>query len=189
MSVSPTDVTSLLVAWSQGDQSACDQLLSIVYDELRRLARSYLRGERPNHTLQSRDLVHEAFLRLIDQEYVTWKNRAHFFGIAAQMMRRILINHAVAQRSAKRGGPAVKLTLDEAAHLAGQREIELIALDDALKDLEAIDPQQCRIVEFRFFSGLSIEETALILGISPATVSREWRIAKMWLRREISKNG
>ena len=189
MSISPTDVTSLLVAWSQGDQAACDQLFAIVYEELRRLARNYLRRERPHHTFESKDLVHEAYLRLIDQKYVTWKNRAHFFGIAAQMMRRILVNHAIARRTEKRGGMTVKLPLDAAINRAREQDLDLVALDDALGDLEALDPRQCRVVELRFFSGLSIEETAEMLGISPATVSREWSIAKMWLHRELSKEG
>ncbi len=183
----PQDVTQLLVAWNQGNPAALDQLLPVVYGELRRLARNYLRRERPDHTLQATALVHEAYLRLIDQNQVTWQNRAHFFGVAAQMMRRILVNHALAKKAEKRGGLQHKLSLDEAVSFAEQREVDLVALDDALKTLETIDPQQNRIVELRFFGGLSIEETAEVLGISPATVKREWRTAKLWLRREISK--
>jgi len=189
MNTVPQNVTSLLIAWNQGDQSALDQLMAVVYDELRLLARGYLRRERSNHTLQSKDLVHEAYLRLIDQKRVTWQNRSHFFGIAAQMMRRILVNHAKARHSAKRGAAAIKLTLDEAVNFAERREVDLVALDDALGDLEVIDPQQCRIVELRFFGGLSIEETAEVLGISPATVNREWSVAKLWLHREIDRTG
>src|SRR5437867_361736 len=160
--------------------------MPVVYGELRRLAQHYLRRERPDHTLQATALVHEAYLRLIDQHSVTWQNRAHFFGIAAQMMRRILVNHAVAKRSEKRGGLETKLSLDEAVSFADQREVDLVALDDALKELEALDPQQSRVVELRFFGGLSIEETAEALGISPATVKRDWSTAKIWLRRAIS---
>jgi RNA polymerase sigma factor (TIGR02999 family) len=182
-----SDVTSLLVAWNQGDQAALEELLPVVYDELRKLARSYLRRERPDHTLQATALVHEAYLRLIDQNQVTWQNRAHFFGLAAQMMRRILVNHAVAKKTDKRGGQQEKLSLDEAVSFAAAREVDLIALDDALKELEQLDPQQSRVVELRFFAGLSIEETAEVLGISPATVKREWATAKLWLHRQISR--
>ena len=182
------NVTQLLVAWNQGDQAALDQLLPVVYDELRSLARSYLRRERSDHTLQATALVHEAYLRLIDQHSVTWQNCAHFFGIAAQMMRRILVNHARAKKTEKRGGLEHKLSLDEVVSFAEQREVDLVALDDALKTLESFDPQQSRIVELRFFTGLSIEETVEVLGISPATVKRDWSTAKVWLRREISKS-
>jgi RNA polymerase sigma factor (TIGR02999 family) len=188
MTSSTHGVTQLLIAWNKGDQAALDQLLPVVYDELRRLARSYLRRERPDHTLQATALVHEAYLRLIEQERVTWQNRAHFFGIAAQLMRRILVNHAVAKRTEKRGGFVERLALDEAVSFAEQRDIDLVALDDALKALEALDPQQSRVVELRFFGGLSIEETAEVLGISPATIKREWNTAKLWLRREISRS-
>jgi len=187
MASSPQGVTQLLLAWNQGDQAALDQLLPVVYDELRRLARSYLRRERPDHTLQATALVHEAYLRLIDQHSVTWQNRAHFFGIAAQMMRRILINHAESRHAAKRGGTADKLSLDEAISFGGEREVDLIALDDALKGLEKLDPQKSRLVELRFFGGLTIEETAEILGVSRATVERDWRTAKAWLRHEMSR--
>ena len=183
----PHDLTQLLVAWNQGNPAALDQLLPVVYDELRRLAHAYLRRERPDHTLQATALVHEAYLRLIDQNQVTWQNRAHFFGIAAQMMRRILVNHALAKKAEKRGGLQHKLSLDEAVSFADEREVDLVALDDALKTLGTLDPQQSRIVELRFFAGLSIEETAEVLGISPATVKRDWSTAKIWLRREISK--
>jgi RNA polymerase sigma factor (TIGR02999 family) len=183
------DVTQLLVAWNEGNQDALERLLPAVYDELRKLARSYLRRERPDHTLQATALVHEAYLRLIDQNQVTWQNRAHFFGIAAQMMRRILVNHAEARRADKRGGGAQKLSLDEAIDLAEERAVDLIALDDAMKALAEFDPQQARIVELRYFGGLSIEETAEVVGVSPATVKREWSTAKMWLHRELSRGG
>ncbi len=179
------DVTHLLAAWNRGDQEALEQLMPVVYDELRRLARSYLRRERSDHTLQATALVHEAYFRLIDQERVTWQNRAHFFGLAAQMMRRILVNHAVARKSEKRGGDATKLALDDAVSFAAPREVDLIALDDALQELATLDVQQSRVVELRFFAGLSIEETAEVLGISPATVKREWATAKRWLQLQL----
>ena len=187
MSSTMEGVTQLLVAWNQGNQDALEELFPVVYDELRKLARSYLRRERVNHTLQSTALVHEAYLRLIDQKQVNWQNRAHFFGIAAQMMRRILVNHAVAKQTEKRGGDVPKLSLDDAVSFAQERAVDLIALDDALKELETLDPQQSRIVELRFFGGLSIEETAEVLHISPATVKREWATAKLWLHRQISR--
>src|SRR6266550_6778096 len=159
MDSDPPTITQLLVGWSNGDQEALAQLTPLVYDELRRMARTYLRGERSDHTLQATALVHEAYLRLIDQHSVSWQNRAHFFGIASQMMRRILVNHALARATAKRGGDAQKLSLDEATNFAGEREIDLIALDEALKELERMDPQQTRIVELRFFGGLSIDRS------------------------------
>ena len=180
-------ITELLVEWSQGDQAALDRLAPLVYEELRRMARTYLRGERPDHTLQATALVHEAYLRLVDQRRVSWQNRAHFFGIASQMMRRILVNHAAARAAAKRGGGARKLALDEAAGLAGGREVELIALDEALKELEKLDQRQSRIVELRYFGGLSLEETAEALDLSPATVKREWSTARLWLRRRMKQ--
>ena len=188
MDSAPPTITQLLSEWSAGDREALDRLMPLVYDELRRLARSYLRRERPDHTLQATALVHEAYMRLIDQHSVTWQNRAHFFGIASQMMRRILVNHALAKATDKRGGHAEKLSLDRAIVVDGEREVDLIALDDALKELETTDARQCRIVELRFFGGLSIEETAEVLKLSPATVKREWSTAKLWLRRQIAKN-
>jgi RNA polymerase sigma factor (TIGR02999 family) len=181
------EITQLLIEWSKGEETALDQLMPLVYDELRQLARSYLRRERPDHTLQATALVHEAYLRLIDQHSVTWQNRAHFFGIASQMMRRILVNHAVSREAAKRGGFVQKLSLDEAVGWADEREVDLIALDEALNELERLDPRQGRIVELRFFGGLSIEATAEVLNISPATVKREWATARLWLRRQIAK--
>lgn len=182
-----TNVTQLLVQSCQGDRAAMDQLLPLVYDELRRLARAYLRRERPDHTLQGTALVHEVYLRLIDQHSVRWQNRAHFFAMAAQMIRRILVDHARGQKAAKLGAGAVKLSLDEAVGLPGQRDLDLIALDDALHGLATIDPDQSRVVELRFFGGLSIEETAEVLGVSPATVNREWSSARAWLFREMTR--
>lgn len=183
---SATDVTRLLVDWGHGDQSALDSLLPLIYNELRRVADSYLRRDRPGHTLQATALVNEAFLRLIDHTQINWQNRAHFFGAAANLMRQILIQHARATHAAKRGGQRQKLYLDEAGDLAQSGDLDLVALDDALHDLEAVAPRQCRIVELRYFGGLSIEETGEALSISPATVKREWTMAKAWLRREIS---
>lgn len=182
----PKDVSQLLIAWNKGDRAAQDELMQLVYDELRRLARSYLRRERPDHTLQPTALVHEAYLKLVDQKSVNWQNRAHFFGIAALMMRRILVNYAEGRRAAKRGGDAGRLSLSAIDRLAGQQELDLIALDDALKSLAEIDPQQSRIVELRYFGGLTIEEIAEVAGISVATVNREWSIARAYLRRQIS---
>lgn len=183
---SATDVTRLLVDWGHGDQSALDSLLPLIYNELRRVADSYLRRDRPGHTLQATALVNEAFLRLINQDQINWQNRAHFFGAAANLMRQILIQHARANHAAKRGGERQKLYLDEAGDVAQSSDLDLVALDDALSDLEAVAPRQCRIVELRYFGGLSIEETGEVLSISPATVKREWTMAKAWLRRAIS---
>jgi RNA polymerase sigma factor (TIGR02999 family) len=183
------DVTRLLVDWSNGDQAALEELTPLVYGELRRLAGRYLRRERPDHTLQSTALVHEAYMRLIDQRSVRWQNRAHFFGVAAQLIRRILVDHARGRMAAKRGAAVCKLSLDEAIETPGARDLDLAALDDALNALARIDLQQSRIVELRFFTGLSIEETAEVLHISPATVKRDWTTAKAWLFREISRGG
>ncbi|HZQ69517.1 MAG TPA: sigma-70 family RNA polymerase sigma factor [Terriglobales bacterium] len=179
-------VTRLLLQWTDGDAKALDQLLPLVYDELRRLAQSYLRRENVGHTLQSTALVHEAYLRLVDQRDVNWQNRSHFFGIAAQMMRRVLVDHARAHHAAKRGSGGIKVTLDEGLVAAEQRDVNVIALDEALTRLGEIDPQQGRIVELRFFAGLSIEDTAEVLKISPATVKRDWAMAKAWLYGEMS---
>jgi RNA polymerase sigma factor (TIGR02999 family) len=177
-------VTRLLVRWTEGDKQALEDLLPLVYDELRRLARRYLQQERPGHTLQSTALVHEAYLRLVDQN-VSWQNRAHFFGIAAQMMRRILVDHARSRSAAKRGDGAGRVTLDEGLVALEQRDVDVVALDEALTNLAKIDPQQGKIVELRFFAGLSIEETSEVLHISPATVKRDWAMAKAWLHREM----
>jgi RNA polymerase sigma factor (TIGR02999 family) len=182
---SPKDVTQLLLDWSSGDKEALDQLMPLVYDELHRLAEHYMRQERPDHTLQPTALVHEVYLKLIDQTRVKWQNHAHFFGVAAQLMRRIVIKHARQHHAAKRGGGERKLSLDEAVVLTAERATDLIALDDALTSLSAVDAQQSRVVELRFFGGLTIEETAEVLGVSPATVKREWRMARAWLQREI----
>jgi RNA polymerase sigma factor (TIGR02999 family) len=175
----------MLIDWSQGDPDAPARLMPLVYEELRQLARQYLKQERPDHTLQATGLVHEAYLRLVDQNTTTWQNRAHFLGVAAQIMRRILVDYARSHRAEKRGGTWDKLAFDEALALAVPRSINLIALDDALKDLMELDPQQSQIVELRFFGGLSNEEIGEVLDVSPSTVKREWRIAKAWLRREI----
>jgi RNA polymerase sigma-70 factor, ECF subfamily len=182
----PKDVTRLLLAWSQGDQAALDELLPLVNAELHRLAAYYMRRESPGHTLQTSALVNEAYLRLIDQRQVQWQNRAHFFGIAAQLMRRILLDHARSRQQARRGGGLRQVSLDEAATV-GQRAAELIALDDALNDLAALDARKSQIVELRFFGGLSNEEVAEVTGLSLRTIEREWRKAKVWLHQSISK--
>lgn len=179
-------VSQLLVAWSGGDQSALEELMPLVYEELRRLAHHYIRRERPGHTLQTSGLVNEAYLRLVDQTNVQWQNRAHFFGIAARLMRQILVDYARRQRYAKRGGDARRLSLDEALIISKERAADVVALDDALKTLAEIDPRQSQIVELRFFGGLSIEETAEVLSVSAGTVMRDWTLAKAWLRRELT---
>ena len=179
------EVTRLLVDWNATDSEAAARLMPIVYDELRQLARKYLQRERPDHTLQATGLVHEAYLRLVDQGTTTWQNRAHFFGVAAQVMRRVLVDHARNRRAEKRAGGWEKLALDDAIDSSAERSVDLIALDDALKDLSALDARQSQIVELRFFGGLTNEEIAEVLQISPRTVKREWRMAKAWLRREI----
>ncbi len=186
MSTSPHAVTQLLVDWGNGDDQALEKLTPLVYQELKRLAARYLRRERREHTLQSTALVHEAWLRLIDQDHVHWQNRAQFFGIAAEMIRRILIDHARNRQAAKRGDGAIKLSLDDALAAPDRRDFDLVALDDALGDLCKLDPKQGKLVELRFFAGLSIEESAEVLGVSPATVKREWAAAKAWLYRELS---
>lgn len=185
MSTSPHEVTKLLVAWGEGDQNARDELMPLVYEELRRLAHSYMIRERPAHTLQTSGLVNEAFLRLVDQRDVHWQNRAHFFGIAAQMMRRILVDYARNRGYAKRGGSARQVSLEEGLIISQERSEEVIALDEALTRLSDFDWRKSQIVELRFFCGLSIEETAEILKVSPGTVKRDWTLAKAWLRREM----
>lgn len=184
----PNDLTQLLHAWRKGDEAARNQLMSLVYDELRRLAGNYLRRERAGHTLQPTALVHEAYLQLIDQSQVSWESRAHFFGAAARLMRRILVDHARAHNAEKRGGGEERLELNEAIGVPEQKDINLLALDDALSELARIDPQQSQIVELRYFGGLSIEETATVLNISPATIKREWSMAKVWLYRQVSRD-
>lgn len=181
------DVTRLLVDWSGGHQQAADQLIPLVYEELRRLASRYLGRERPGHTLQPTALVHEAYLQLIDQRQVRWQNRAHFFGVAATLMRRILLEHARNLHAAKRGGTVQKVSLDEASVLPQRQDVDLLALDDALTSLTALDPQQGRIVELRFFGGLTQEEIGEVLAVSPTTVKREWRVARAWLVRELDR--
>ena len=168
------------------DGTELDDLMPVVYDELRRLAQKYLSRERPGHTLQTTALVHEAYLRLVDQKQVDWQNRAQFFGIAAQMMRRILINYAQDRNAKKRQGYATKISLDDAVSFFEKRELDLMELDEALNRLAALDPQQTQIVELRFFGGLTIEEVSEVLGISPATTKREWDSAKLWLRRQLN---
>ncbi|HXB55980.1 MAG TPA: ECF-type sigma factor [Vicinamibacteria bacterium] len=183
-SVPSKPISELLVRWKGGDQEALQALLPLVYDELKRIAHHYLRNERPGHTLQSTALVHEAYLRLVESP-LQLQNRAHFFAVAARLMREILVDHARRRRAAKRDYRC-KITLDRAVALPQKREVDLLALDDALDELSRLDPRQGRIVELRFFGGLSIEETSEILGISPATVKREWATARAWLHREMS---
>jgi RNA polymerase sigma factor (TIGR02999 family) len=186
MPLLPGEVTQLLLSWNSGDKEALNQLIPLVEKELRRLARRYMRREREDHTLQTSALINEAYVRLVDQENVGWQDRSHFFAVAAQVMRHILIDHARKHQYAKRGGGAEKVPLDEIADLSDQRAAELIAMDDALRDLAEADPRKSQIVELRFFGGLSIEETAEALGVSPATVIREWRTARAWLHHAIS---
>jgi RNA polymerase sigma factor (TIGR02999 family) len=180
------NITELLAGYGCGDKEALDKLMPAVYDELRRQAARYLRRERAGHTLQTTALIHEAYVRLVDQRNVQWQNRAHFFGIAARMMRRILVDHARAKKRAKRGGSDVKISLADANILAKEQDLDVVALDEALTRLAEIDEQQSRVVELRFFSGLTVEETAEVMGISPATVKRDWSMAKAWLHRELS---
>jgi len=186
MDPQPQEVTQLLLDWGQGDQAALDKLIPLVYQELRRLAQRHMRRENPGHTLQTTALVHEAYVRLIDQKNVRWQNRAHFFAVAARLMRRILLDRARWRLCAKRGGGARQMSLDEAADFSLDRAAEMIALDDALQRLAAIDPRKSQVVEMRFFGGLSVEETAETLQVSPETVLRDWRLAKVWLLREMS---
>ena len=188
MTLPPThELTQLLNAWSEGDRAALDKLTPLVYEELRRLAHRYMSREGKGHTLQTTALVHEAYLRLFNQGNVHWQNRTHFFAMAAQLMRHILVDHAREHASQKRGGKPQKVSLDEAAVISQERASEVIALDEALKGLAVIDPQQSRIVELRFFGGLSVDETAAVLSLSPATIKREMSSAKLWLLREINK--
>ena len=184
---STQEITQLLVNWGEGDETALNKLVPIVYQELRRLAQHYSRRERPDHTLQVTALIHETYLRLIDQTQVDWKNRTHFFGVAAQMMRRILVDYARKHRASKRGKGDRALSLDEAIHVGDSRGSDLVNLDEALRRLEKIDPKQSKLVELRFFGGLSIEEIAQALGCSPATVKREWHLARIWLYNQIGE--
>jgi RNA polymerase sigma factor (TIGR02999 family) len=186
MTPSPNEVTQLLVEWSNGNQAALEKLMPLVYEELHRLAHRYMGHERPGHTLQTSGLVNEAYLRLIDQSQVQWQNRGHFFGIAAQMMRRILVDYARNRSYAKHGGGAHRVSLDEARILSPERAADVVALDEALTELAIFDRRKSQIVELRFFGGLSIEEAAEVLSVSPGTIMRDWTLAKAWLRRAMS---
>jgi RNA polymerase sigma-70 factor, ECF subfamily len=183
----PQDVSQLLVAWSNGDEEAHEQLMPLVYKELRRLAHRHLGRERAGHTLQTTALVHEVYLRLVDQKEIRWQNRAHFFAVAAVMMRRILVDYARSRRFAKRGGGAPHVSLDEAMVVSNERAADIVALDEALNALAEFDERKSRMVELRFFGGLSIEETAEVLRVSPGTVMRDWTLAKAWLQRELRR--
>jgi RNA polymerase sigma factor (TIGR02999 family) len=184
----PAPITELLQRWSQGDAAAREDLIPLVYDELRRIARRNLAGWRPNQTLQSTALVHEAYLRLTNQRSVHWDNRVHFFAVAAQLMRRILVDHARRIHAKKRGGECLTLVLDEALAVPeNHREVDLLALDEALNALARLDERQCKLVELRYFGGLSIDETAIAMQVSPATVKREWATARLWLLQQIRR--
>jgi RNA polymerase sigma factor (TIGR02999 family) len=183
---SPKEITQLLLAWSHGQQSALDQLIPLVHDELHRIAKRYMGRERPGQTMQTTALVDEAYLRLIDSSRVHWQNRAHFFAIAAQLMRRILVDFARSRHNLKRGGRAEQVSLDEALVISPERGADIVALDDALKALASLDARQSQVVELRFFGGLSINETAEVLKVSEGTVRRDWSLAKAWLHRELS---
>jgi len=185
LGIASQEFTQLLINWRNGDKSALDKMTPVVYDELRRLARHFLAAERPDHTLQPTALVHEAYLRLVDQHAVDWQNRAHFLGVAASMMRRILINHARAHQAAKREGQSNAVALDDALGVFTNPQVNLLDLNRALQELAEMDPQQGRIVELRYFGGLTIEETAEVMGISPATVKRDWGTARLWLMQQI----
>lgn len=185
----PTEITSLLIDWSKGDKSALDRLFPLVEKELHRLAHSYMRKENPAHTLQTTALVNEAYVRLVDQRKTNWKNRAHFFGIAAQIMRRVLLNYARDRYRKKRFPGAIQVSLSELSVISDTKSAELIALDEALQKLAAIDERKSRVVELRYFGGLSVEETAEVLGTSTITVLRDWKMAKAWLSREIGNVG
>jgi RNA polymerase sigma factor (TIGR02999 family) len=181
-----SDATELLVAWSSGDESAFDRLVPLVHQELRVLARSYMRRERSGHTLQATALVNEAYIRLIDVNRVQWQNRTHFLAVAAQTMRRILVEFARQRRRQKRGGAAIRVTIDDAMDVAQDSSADLVALSDALSALAAFDPRMSQVVELRFFGGLTVQETAEVLNVSPETVMRDWKTAKAWLLRELS---
>jgi RNA polymerase sigma factor (TIGR02999 family) len=187
--LSPQDVTQLLLAWSQGEQTALEKLTPLVYKELHRLARRYMGRERPDHTLQTTALVNEAYLRLVDCSRVRWQNRAHFLAISAQLMRRVLVDMARSRHYQKREGEAQKVSLDEALEVSRERSADLVALDEALNRLAAIDPRKSQVVELRFFGGLSAEESAEVLKVSADTVLRDWKLSKVWLLREMKKVG
>ncbi|WP_109486307.1 sigma-70 family RNA polymerase sigma factor [Occallatibacter savannae] len=188
MSGPSSEVTELLVRWRSGDRQALDSLLPLVYDELRRIASRYLQNERPGHTLQSTALVNEAYVRMVAQELPEWQNRAHFFAVAAQLMRQILVDHARTRRASKRGGDVPRVSLDEALGQALAPDVDMVALDDALKELAQMDPQQCRVVELKFFAGLSNDDAAEVLKVSPSTVKRDWASARAWLFRELDRS-
>ncbi len=183
------EVTQLLNEWSNGDQAALDKLMPLVYGELRLMARRYMARQGPGHTLQTTALINEAYLKLVGQEEKHWQNRAHFFGVAAQAMRHILVDYARSRQYAKRAGGEQAVSLDEALTVSHERAAELVALDDALQELAKVDPRKCQVVELRFFGGLSVEETAEALKVSEVTVMRDWSMAKAWLHRELSKGG
>ena len=187
-SATKTDATQILKEWSEGDKSAPARLMPLIYEELRRRAAEYLRHERPDHTLQATALVHEAYLKLIDQNRVDWKTRAHFCGVAAQLMRRVLLEHARGHNAAKRGGKLEKLHLDETRELSDERGSDLVALDDALKSFTSTYPREGEVVELKFFGGLAANEIAEVLDVSQKTVLRDWNFAKLWLRRELTEN-
>jgi RNA polymerase sigma-70 factor (ECF subfamily) len=187
MAAIPQEITQLLLSWSQGDNSALDQLIPLVYPELRRLARQHMRRENPGHTLQTSALINEAYLRLVDHHDVKWQGRAHFFAVAAQVMRHILIDHARRLHYAKRGAGALHIPLDEVALVSQERAAEFVALDESLTLLAAVDPRKSQIVELRFFGGLTVEEAAEVMKLSPITIKREWRSARAWLHLEMSK--
>jgi len=187
--LSQSQVTQLLLDWSDGDQEALNKLISLVYHELKRMARHYMRRERADHTLQTSALVNEAYLRLVDYRSVRIQDRAHFLSVAAQAMRRILVEHARGHTRAKRGGDACRVSLDQAATLADGKAANMVALDDALNTLAEFDPRKSKIVELRYFAGLNIDETAEVIGVSPATVKREWTTAKIWLHRQVAGTG
>ena len=186
MATFPKEITHLLLSWSKGDEAALEQLIPLVYPELRKLARRYMGREKPGHTLQTSALINEAYLRLVDQQTVEWKDRSHFFAMAAQVMRHILVDHARSYLYEKRGGGAQHVALEEDTVLCDERASELVALDEALTRLGLIDQRKSKVVELRFFAGLSVEETAETLNLAPITVMREWRAAKAWLHREVS---
>jgi RNA polymerase sigma factor (TIGR02999 family) len=187
MQTPPNEITQLLRKWSEGDRAALNELMPVVYQELRKLAGGYLRGEKPGHTLQPTALINEAYLRLVKQDFPEWQSRKHFYGVAAQLMRQILVEHARARATAKRGDGAQKISLDEAPAFSQERAADLVALDDALTALADFDERKARVVELRYFGGLSVEEVAGALDISVATVGREMRMAQAWLRREMAK--
>jgi len=188
-SASSVEITRLLRAWRSGDQTAFDRLATLIYAELRRIARGHMVHERPDHTLQATALVHEAYLHLMDVHDIEWQDRAHFFAVAAQMMRRILIDRARAAAAEKRGGFRGRIHVDDVPEPAAWRPSDLIALDDALTTMAQMDPRKAKIIELRFFAGLSVEETAEVLNISPQTVMRDWKLSRAWLERELGKSG